>query len=121
MVVNDQNAKILQTFAARLGEVQAISDAGPRFVRARGHRKREIEISGAPCHWSDHRKIADAWHQARNKMSTRRYEIQGRLMRVNAAIMRRHAQRAADVGAERQRPKTGAERRRRSARRSTRR
>ena len=69
MVVNDQNAKVLQIFPARLGEVQAISDAGPRFVRARGHFEREIEIGGAPRHRTDNGEIADARHQARNKMS----------------------------------------------------
>ena len=54
-------------------------------------------------------------------MTARGGEPECRLVGADPAKMRRHAQRAADVGAERQRPETGRERRGRSAGRAARR
>jgi hypothetical protein len=58
---------------------------------------------------------------ARRRVPARGDEIKGRLVGANSAEMSRNAQRAADIGAERQRPETGSERRGRAARRAARR
>jgi hypothetical protein len=117
MGVDDEHPEALQVVVARRRQRQPIGDAVTRLVRTGEHAERQGEVGRAARHRSDHSEIDVAWHgrDPRRRVSARRHEIERRLMPIDAAIMRRHAQRAGDVGTDRQRSEAGGERRGRPA------
>ena len=118
VIVDDEDAEVLEPFVPRSRQGKTVGDPIARFVGTGGYFQRQIKIRGASCHRPDNRKITPALHHARRPVPAQRHEIERRLMRIGAAIMRRHTQRAAEIRAERQRPETGRKRGGRSARRS---
>ena len=93
------------------------------FVRAGDDVEQQRQVGGRARHRPDHREVA-VERQRRGTgggIGRARAQAVRRLVRVDAADMRRHTQRAADVRAERQRAEAGRERRRRTARRAARR
>ena len=105
---------------ARRRQRETVADAVLELVRSGDRVEQRDEIVGGAGHRADHREI-DRTRQGRQegrRMAARRHEIVGRLVREDAAEMGRRAQRAADVGAQRQRAEAGGERGRGAARRA---
>ena len=97
---------------------QPVANAGALLVRAGDHIERERKIGSASGHRADDRKIAFArqGRDPRRRLSATGNKTQCRLVSVDAAIMRRCAQRTTQVRAKRQRPEAAGKRRRRAAR-----
>ena len=120
MRVNDKNAKLFEIIVPGAGQSQTVADACALLVRTSDHIKGERKIGGASGHWTDNCEIAFARQcgDPRRRMSKARHETQGRLMRINPAIMRGSAHRSTKVRTKRQRTKAARERRGRAARRA---
>ena len=91
--------------------------AGFQRIRSRDRIEQQCKIGRAARHRSDHRQVAVEWQRRkrRRRVAARWHQREGRLVCIDATMERGHAQRTADVGAQRERPVTGRERRRRSA------
>ncbi len=112
-----QHAEILERGVTRRGQLEPIGVAGLERIGAGDHVEQQRQVRGRARHRADHREVAveRQGRQGRRRVAARRHQREGRLVRIDAAVKRRHAQRAADVRAERQRTIAGGQRRRRSA------
>ena len=109
--------KSLERVLPRRRQRELVADAGFQRIRSRDHVEQQRKIGGAARHRADHREVAFERQRRkwRRRVAARRRQAEGRLVRIDAAMKRRHAQRAADVGAERERTVARRQRRRRSA------
>ena len=101
----------------RRRQFETIGLAGLHRVRAGDHVEQERQIGGRAGHRADDGEVAieRQRRQRRRGVAAGRHQRKGRLVRIDAAVKGRHPQRAADVGAERERSVSGRERGRRSA------
>src|ERR1700740_1523427 len=104
MCIDDEHAEALKFLVPGRRQCQPICDAVTRLVWTGDYVERQGEIRRASGHWSDNGKIdlARRWRGARYFMPTYGHKTPGRFVRVDAAIVRRRPQRAADVRPERQ-------------------
>ncbi|MBA7474556.1 hypothetical protein ES707_09910 [subsurface metagenome] len=112
--VDDHDTKILQRRVTRRRQFEAISLACLQRIGTRHHIEQQRKIGGTARHRADHGQIAveRQRRQGRRCVAARRHQCVGRFVCIDAAMEGRHAQRAADVRAERQRPVAGRQRRR---------
>ena len=102
---------------ARRRQRKAVGLAGVERIGPCDHVQQQRQIGRAARHRSDHAEVAIGRQrrQGRWRVAAHGDEIECRLVRIDAAMKRRHAQRSADIGAERQRTITRRERRRGAA------
>ena len=97
--------KSFSAVVTRRRQRELVADAVVQRVGSRDHVEQQRKIGGRARHRADHRQIAVERYrrQRRRGVAARRHDVVGRLVRIDAAMKRRHPQRAADVGAERKR------------------
>jgi hypothetical protein len=123
IAVDQQDAEILQRGVPRRRQCQRIGLAGLERIGTGHHVEQQRQVGGAARHRTDHRKVAAVRQRRKRRrgVTAIRHQRHRRLVRIDAAMERRHAQRAADIGAERQRAVARGERGRRSTGRAARR
>ena len=102
---------------ARRRQRELIRVAGVQRIGSGHHIEQQRKVGGAARHRPDHREVAveRQRRKRRRRMPARGRQRKGRLVGIDAAMKRRHPQRAADIGAERQRSVTRRQRCRGSA------
>src|SRR6516162_6854883 len=118
MRLDNEDAETFEMVMPGRRQRQAIADPLTLLVRSGDHIKRKSKVGGVSRHWTDHRKIALAWHRRRGwqAVSAKRNQAKGWLVPEDSTEMRRHTYRSPDIRSDRKRAETGRERRGRPAR-----
>ena len=99
MLADRQDAEIAEPVVARRRQRQLVTDPVGQLVRSGQDRQCEGEIGGATGHRPSHGEIDAPRHSwgLRRASAAQWNQIDARLMREDAAEMRRRTQRTADV------------------------
>ncbi len=123
MRIDDEHPEPLEIIVPRRRQGQPVGVGIDLLVGARHDVESQREIGGAARHRTDDGEVVlerQRRHIGR-RLAAPGYQDEARLVGVDAAVVRGHAQRAADIGAELERHVARGERRRRSSRRAARR
>ena len=122
MRIDDEHPEPLEIIVPRRRQGQPVGVGIDLLVGARHDIESQREIGGAARHRTDDGEVVlerQRRHIGR-RLAAPGYQDEARLVGVDAAVVRGHAQRAADIGAELERHVARGERRRRSSRRAAR-
>ena len=123
VAVDHQHAMARQLLVPRRPQREPVADAGGQFVGAGDDVEQQRQVTCGARHRSDDDEVVVARQRRRagRCMAAAGHQPERRLERHDAGEVRRHAQRAADVGTELQGHEARRQRGRRAARRAARR